>query len=456
MTKGHPMANEQQRTMTPQARRAIAAAYFGTLIEWYDYALYGAAAGLVIGPLFFPDVIPASASMLAFATFAVGFVVRPLGGLLISHLGDRVGRKPAMILTIVLMGIATVGIGVLPTAEAIGLAAPILLILFRFIQGFGAGAELAGALTLVAEYAPEPRRGRVIGLVTSGAPGGAFLATLAFTFASMLPGDVLLGWAWRIPFLVSAVLFVLALWIRRRLEETPEYRDAVANAEHAATKVPLAELFRRSPRELILGFFSVCGHNVTNYVLSAFALSYLTLTVGMPRVEALIAVLVSSLLTAFAPVLGGVAVDRFGAKRVVVFGSVAGIVLTYPVFLSLQSGDPVLAALGMTALGVVAVGATAASTGTFLTNLFPTRYRFTGVATARELNGALVAGPTPLIATALVAAAGGGLWLVVLFVIGACLVSLLAVVATPKRIGDLQPEDLSGASRFAPTGSASE
>ncbi len=147
---------------------------------------------------------------------------------------------------------------------------------------------------------------------------------------------------------------------------------------------------------------------MTNYVLSAFALSYLTLTVGMPRVEALIAVLVSSLLTAFAPVLGGVAVDRFGAKRVVMFGSVAGIVLTYPVFLSLQSGDPVLAALGMTALGVIAVGATAASTGTFLTNLFPTRYRFTGVATARELNGALVAGPTPLIATALVAAAGEG------------------------------------------------
>ncbi len=241
------MANEQQRTMTPQARRAIAAAYFGTLIEWYDYALYGAAAGLVIGPLFFPDVIPASASMLAFATFAVGFVVRPLGGLIISHLGDRVGRKPAMILTIVLMGIATVGIGLLPTAEAIGVAAPILLILFRFIQGFGAGAELAGALTLVAEYAPERRRGRVIGLVTSGAPGGAFLATLAFTFASMLPGDVLLGGAWRIPFLVSAVLFVLALWIRRRLEETPEYRDAVTNAEQSATKVPLAELFRRSP-----------------------------------------------------------------------------------------------------------------------------------------------------------------------------------------------------------------
>jgi MFS family permease len=430
--------------MPRSARRAIWAGLFGTLIEWYDYALYGAAAGLIIGPLFFPDVIPASASLLSFATFAVGFVVRPIGGLVISHLGDRLGRKPAMILTVVLMGIATVGIGVLPTAASIGLAAPLLLVLFRFIQGFGAGAELAGALTLVSEYASPRRRGLYVGLVTCGAPGGAFLATLAFTFVSMLPGDVLLTWAWRIPFLVSALLFALALWIRKHLEETPEYREVVAEsaAKNEKRKVPLGELFRHSPRELVAGFFSVTGHNVTNYILSTFALSYLTVTVEMPRLEALVSVLVASGLGAMAPALGGIFVDRFGAKPVLIFGCCVGILWTYPLFLLLQSGDPVLATIGMAVLAILGVGATASSTGSFLTDLFPTRYRFTGVAAARELNGAIVAGPTPLIATALVAAAGGGIGLVVAFVLVACALSFAAVWMGPRHGADTHADAL--------------
>ncbi|WP_291277860.1 MFS transporter [Galactobacter sp.] len=443
-TTDSPAPGSQTTRMPKAAKRAVWAGFFGTLIEWYDYALYGAAAGLIIGPLFFPDVIPASAALLSFATFAVGFVVRPLGGLVISHLGDRVGRKPAMILTVVLMGVATVGMGALPTAASIGLAAPILLVVFRFIQGFGAGAELAGALTLVSEYTDHKRRGLYVGLVTCGAPGGAFLATLSFTFVSMLPGDVLLEWAWRIPFLVSALLFFLALWIRRHLEETPEYRDVVvASRERDETqRVPLAELFRHSPRELVAGFFSVAGHNVTNYVLSTFCLSYLTLTVGMPRMQALTAVLISSGLGAMAPTLGGLVVDRIGAKKLLIFGCFVGIVMTYPLFLALQSGNVVWATSAMTLMTVVGVGSTAASTGTYLTNLFPTRYRFTGVAAARELNGAIVAGPTPLIATALISAANGGIGLVVAFVILACLASLAAVLFGTKTLGDRQPEEV--------------
>ena len=165
--------------------RAVTAAFVGTLIEWYDYALYGAAAALIIGPLFFPQGDPVVEQLAAFATFAVGFVARPLGGFIISHIGDRFGRKPAMLLTIILMAVATVGIGLLPTTATIGLWAPVLLVFFRLVQGFGAGAELAGALTVVSEYTPQSRRGFFVGLVTSGAPGGAFLATLAFTFASM-------------------------------------------------------------------------------------------------------------------------------------------------------------------------------------------------------------------------------------------------------------------------------
>lgn len=445
----HPDAADERRLTTaadrklaPEARRAVIAAWIGTLIEWYDYALYGAAAALVIGPLFFPKDNADAQTLLSFATFAVGFVARPLGGFIISHLGDRIGRKPAMLLTIILMGVATVGMGLLPGAADIGIWAPIMLVLFRLIQGFGAGAELAGALTLVSEYTPQSRRGFFIGFVTAGAPGGAFLATLAFSFASMIPGDVLLAWAWRIPFLISAVLFVLAMWIRKRLEETPAYAAAVEEreAEARANRVPLGEVFTKSPRQFLAGFFSVTGHNVVNYVLSAFALNYLTKTVQMPQMEALIAVLVASFIAAIVPPFTGMIADRIGVRKLVAFGGLEGAVLAYPLFLSLQSGNMWLAMLGMTAAGVFAMGATSPGTSTFIPNLFPTRYRFTGVAAARELNGALVAGPTPFIAAALVQAAGGGIGLVSAFVAVAALITFASVFIAGKS-GETAPAE---------------
>lgn len=433
-------ANPENEKLTPDARRAVTAAFVGTLIEWYDYALYGAAAALIIGPLFFPQGDPVVEQLAAFATFAVGFVARPLGGFIISHIGDRFGRKPAMLLTIILMAVATVGIGLLPTTATIGLWAPVLLVFFRLVQGFGAGAELAGALTVVSEYTPQSRRGSFVGLVTSGAPGGAFLATLAFTFASMLPGDVLLAWAWRVPFLISAVLFLLALWIRNRLEETPAYAAAVEeqHLQARANRVPLGEVIAKSPRQLFAGFLSVTGHNVVNYVLSAFALGYLTKTVEMPRNEALIAVLVSSFIAAAIIPFTGMLTDRVGPRRMIMFGGLAGAVLSGPLFLALQSGNMWLAMLAMSAVGIFAMGATSPGTSTFLPNLFPTRYRFTGVAAARELNGAIVAGPTPMIATALIAAANGGIHYVAIFVAVAALLTFASVFIAGKS-GEVAP-----------------
>lgn len=239
-----------------QARRAIRASMIGTLIEWYDYALYGAAAGLIISRLFFPEFLSTAGTLAAFATFAVGFVIRPIGGVVIAHIGDRYGRKPAMILTITLMGLATVGIGLLPTAESIGLWAPVLLVIFRCIQGFGAGAELAGAFTMVAEYTPPEKRGFYTGLINATPAAGTLLATFSFLAVSTLPTDVLFGWAWRVPFLASAVLFLVALYIRNRLEETPEYVEAVAkrSSEAASSKIPLAQLLSTSSRRVASGF----------------------------------------------------------------------------------------------------------------------------------------------------------------------------------------------------------
>jgi MFS transporter, MHS family, shikimate and dehydroshikimate transport protein len=415
-------------------RRALIAAMSGTLIEWYDYALYGAAAGLIIGPLFFPEAMSTAATMAAFATFAVGFVARPLGGVIISHIGDRYGRKPAMVLTIILMGAATVGIGLLPTAEQIGLWAPALLVLFRLLQGFGAGAELAGAFTLVAETSPPEKRGFHTGLVNATPAAGTTLATLAFLVAASLPEDVLLGWAWRVPFLVSAVLFFVALYIRRQLEETPEYtRAADKRAADAETKVPLGEMLRNSRLPLVAGFLATTGHNANLYVVTAFSLSYLTATVGMSRTEALTAVVIGSVVSIVATPLGGKMVDRYGARKVLGFGGLFGALYAFPLFLMMQTGDLVTVTVALSVAYGITLAATQGSQGAFLTNLFPARYRFTGVATARELNGAIIAGTTPLVATALIAAAGGQIWLAALYIVLCSLVTVLAVIITGTR-----------------------
>lgn len=431
-TPGDPQAPEKT---SPGARRALTAAMVGTLIEWYDYALYGAAAGLIIAPLFFPDSVSTAGTLAAFATFAVGFVARPLGGVIISHIGDRFGRKPAMILTIILMGVATVAIGLLPTALTIGLWAPVLLVLFRLIQGFGAGAELAGAFTLVAEYSPKHRRGFHTGLINATPAAGTTIATLAFLAVASLPDEVLFGWAWRIPFLMSGLLFLVALYIRRRLEETPEYTAAadVRAQQNHEQKVPLGELLRKSPVPLVAGFLATTGHNAYLYVLTAFSISYLTASVGMARQDALLAVVVSSLFGMTASPIGGLIVDRIGARRVLAWAGVFGALYAYPLLLLMRTGDLPLVILGMAIGQALVLGATQGAQGAYLTNLFPARYRFTGVATAREFNGALVAGMTPLIATALIGLAGGEIWLAGGYIALCALLTLSAIFIAGSR-----------------------
>lgn len=422
----------RRQKLTPDARRAFRASLLGTLIEWYDYGLYGAAAGIIIGPMFFPDAVDTASALAAFATFAVGFVARPLGGIIISHLGDRRGRKPAMILSIALMGIATVGIGLLPTAAQIGVLAPLLLVILRFAQGFGAGAELAGAFTLVAEYVPRNRRGLFTGLINASLPAGSLLATLAFLAVSALPEEVFFGWGWRVPFLVSAVLLVLALYMRQRMEETPAYTRATesAAAQPAKHKVPLGELLKTSKRKLAIGFFCVSAQNATGYVLNAFALSFLTATAGMDMSSALVVVCLGSVAAMIGAPLGGLAADRFGIRPVFAFGGIFGALFAVPMFYLLGTGSMLWATVGLAVTGLVTLGATTGTNGAFLTQLFPVKYRFSGVALARELNGALVAGTTPLIATALVALMNGEVLLAGLFVALCCAATAVAVLVS--------------------------
>ncbi|WP_152364497.1 MFS transporter [Microlunatus speluncae] len=432
----------ESNRLTPGARKAVVAGTIGTLIEWYDYALYGAAASLVINHLFFPDLVPSAGVLAAFATFAVGFFVRPLGGVIISQIGDRVGRKPAMILSVALMGGATVLMGLLPGAASIGVLAPLLLILLRLIQGFGAGAELAGAITLIAEYAPRRRRGLYTAIPNAATAGGSALATLAFLAVSGLPDDVLLSWGWRVPFLISAVLFVIALYIRNRLDETPEYVAAMKSATERRQReqLPLRELFRDSWRLVLLGFLSITGHNAWAYLLNTFALSYLTTTIGLARTEALIPVLIAAFTGMLLCPFLGLAADRFGYRQVFILGASFAIVWVVPLFLGLSSGNVIIATIVMALAFGLGFGAMAGAQGAMLVNLFPVRYRFSGVAVARELNGVLIAGPTPFIASGLVLLGNQTPWLVCGYLVLCCAATIGAVLAI-GRAGDVSADE---------------
>lgn len=429
------IAADRAPTEQLNIRRAVTAATIGTIIEWFDYALYGAAAGLIISKLFFPQVSPSAGVLAAFATFAVGFFSRPLGGVLISHVGDRFGRKPALIFTITLMGLSTVAMGLLPTYAQAGIWAPILLVILRLLQGFGAGAEYAGAVTLVAEYVPPERKAYYTAFLQAATVVGIMLATLMFLIISYLPEEALFSWAWRVPFLVSALLFIVALYIRKNLDETPEYVAAMekAIAHRRKMRVPLGELISKSPREVLFGFLSVTGHNANAYTLSAFSLSYMTNTLGMSRTDSLTAVMIATLTGIIMTPPMGVLADRIGHARIYLFGAVFVFLYAFPMFALLDTRNVVLASIGLSIGYGVGFAGLASAQGAFLANLFPTRYRFSGIALTRELNSLIIAGPTPFIASALVSASGGRPVWVAAYLMLCCAVTAISIIIIRAR-----------------------
>ncbi|HEY3502122.1 MAG TPA: MFS transporter [Actinocatenispora sp.] len=415
-----------ERTATPeQIRRATLAGAVGTVIEWYDYALYGAASALYVGPLFFPNSSPTAATLAAFATFAVGFFARPLGGVVISHFGDRIGRKPALVATIALMGGSTVLMGLLPTYHQVGVLAPILLVALRVLQGFGAGAELAGATTMISEYVPANRRGFFTSIPNAATAVGLSLATVAFLGVQGMSASSASAWGWRVPFLASVVIFAVAMLIRRSLAETPEFTATAGTP----TNAPIVRLFRERPKQVLLAFLAVTGHNANAYVLNTFALSYLTGTLHMSDGAGLAAVLVAGVVAVASTPLFGRWADRRGSATVFAFGAAFVAVAAFPFFLLLDTRNVVVVVLTMSAGYGVGFGAMAGAQGAFLADLFDTRYRFSGIAVAREANGMLVAGPTPFIAAALVSAAGGRPWLVATFLVVCAAITLAALAA---------------------------
>ncbi len=410
-------------------RKVMIASVAGTVIEWYDYSLYGAAAGLVINKLFFPSLSPTAAMLAAFATFAVGFLSRPLGGVIIAHMGDKYGRKPALIFAITLMGAATLALGLLPTYYQIGIWAPIILVLLRLMQGFGAGAELAGAQTFVAEYVPAKQRGFYTSIINASTGVAILLSTGAFYLVTKLPDDIFMSWGWRIPFLLSIVLFGVAMYIRKNLDETPQYVAAVAQAEikKKEQKTPLRQLLTNSPGQVVCGFLSLAGHQANGYVLSVFSLSYMANTLGMAKSDGLMALMFAVTANTIATPFMGRLADRIGTTKVFSFGAIFLFLFAFPLFWMLDTKNIYIAALGMSIAYSIGHGATSGAQGAFLANLFPTQYRYSGIALSREMNSVIFAGSTPFIATALVGAAGGKPTYVVFYLMLCCILTLTAV-----------------------------
>ncbi len=427
-------------TAAPVARASIlqvlGASSVGTVVELYDFYIYGTAAALVFNKLFFPTLDPVAGILAAYAAYAVGFLVRPLGGLIFGSLGDRIGRKPVLIITLLLMGLSTAAIGLLPTYNSIGVAAPIILTLLRACQGLGAGAELAGAILVSGEQSRRHRGFRTAWIAAAN-DGALVLAAGIFALFSMMPGDQFMAWGWRVPFLLSLIAVAIGLFVRRRIPETPEFRAVSVQERRART--PVADVIRTEPRRLI----AALGNNVVlsvGYVYQVWALSYMVKTLGIPQGTALMSLMIAASCGAVACLLLGALSDRVGRTRAMMFGTLFIGAYAFPFFWLLQTKETVVVVLAMI-VGIIGMRSVSSVQPSYYTDLFPVRLRYSGIAIAREVTGALVAGPLPFVATAFVAMSGGSYWPVAVMMVVMALVTAWSIAWSPPPSSEPELEE---------------
>jgi len=411
-------------------RHVLMAAAVGSALEWYDFFLYGAAAALVFGPLFFPQYDPVVGQLASFATFGVGFLARPFGGLFFGHFGDRWGRKPILIATLLLVGGSTFAIGLLPTYDQIGIWAPVLLLLLRLIQGFGAGAEYGGAVVMAVEFAPPGKRGLYGAFAPMGTQVGNALAAGAFLAVGLLGKDAMLAWAWRLPFLVSLLLLGFGLYIRSRVSETPVFEQA--RARQAPPRLPAVEAFRRNPRNFWVVVGARLAENGLGYLYPVFGLSYLVGTLHVTRNVAITGVILGSLALVTGLLFFAWLSDRIGRRPVYIFGALFSAVWAVPFFLLAQTLDPILIALAFMVQMGIGIGAMFGPQAVYFSELFPPRLRYSGFAFARELGSILAGGPAPFLAALLVGWMAGAPWGVAGYAILLSLITAFAVWCGPE------------------------
>ena len=436
--------HESTTTVLRKNKKVLIASLTGSAIEWFDYFLYGTAAALVFNKIFFPMVDPVIGLILSYLSFSLTFFIRPIGGVLFAHIGDRIGRKKTLVLTLSLMGGATVMIGLLPTYEMIGLWAPALLILMHIIQGMGIGGEWGGALLLAYEYAPEKRKGFFGSIPQAGVTIGMLMATFIVSLMTLFSEEDFLSWGWRIPFLLSSVLVLLGLWIRKDIDETPDFQRVKASGQVA--KAPLRDTLKHHWREVLIAAGLKVVETAPFYIFSTFVVSYATSTLTYQKSQALEAVTLGALVATIMIPLMGLLSDKVGRQRMYAISVFVLGLFIVPWFMLLNTGTTwgiVLATV--IAFGVLWAPVTAVL-GTLCSEIFSANVRYTGITLGYQLGAALAGGTAPLIATGLLAKYDGDWVPVAWYLAFTVTISLIAIFCASRvkraTLIQAQPERL--------------
>lgn len=407
------------------SKRVLTASLVGSSIEWFDFFLYGTVAALVFNQLYFPTGDESLSTMLAFASFALSFFVRPFGGIIFSHIGDKVGRKKTLVATLALMGGATVLMGLLPTYQAIGIAAPILMVMLRIIQGLGIGGEWGGSMLLAVEYAPPEKRGFFGSVPQMGIPIGLLLATLALTVMTMLPPEDFMSWGWRVPFIASAFLVFFGLWIRKGIDETPDFKK---NKEQGTVvKVPLFETLKTHKKEVLIAVGAKFAETAPFYIMSTFVVYYATTQLSLTTTQVLNAVTISMAVTIVLIPLMGALSDKIGRKKMYIGSTVLMMLYAFPYFWILEQ-NTFLSVVVATVIGLGIVWAPiTAVLGTMFSEIFKSNVRYTGVTLGYQIGAALAGGTAPLIATYLLTQFDQSYRAIAIYLILTGVISLIAI-----------------------------
>jgi MFS transporter, MHS family, shikimate and dehydroshikimate transport protein len=422
-------------------RRVVVSAIVGATIEWYDFFLYGVVAGIVFNKLYFPGSDPVVATLLAYTTFAVGFVTRPLGGVIFGHFGDRIGRKNMLIMTLMIMGVATFLIGLVPTYAQIGVAAPILLLLLRVLQGIGLGGEWGGAVLMTYEYAPKGRRGFYASLPQIGLAIGLCLSSgIVALLSSTLTDEQFLAWGWRIAFLISGLMVVVGLYIRLNVQETPEF-EAIKR-RNAELQVPFLDLIKRYPANILKGMGARYIDGVFFNIFAVFVIGYLATTVKISRTEALLGVMAAALVMCFTIPFFGNLSDKVGRTRVYMWGSLITCISSFPAFWFMthaEGNTPVIWLSIAIPLGIIYASVYGPEAALFC-DLFDAKVRYSGISFVYQFSGIFASGITPIVATALLKSGGGEPWQICMYVVFAGVVSAISAAligAKARRDGPM-------------------
>lgn len=433
------MAQDASARSPSAIRHVMFAAAIGSALEWYDFFIYGTASALVFGELYFPKYDPTVGTLAAFATFALGFLARPIGGLFFGHFGDRIGRKPMLVATLLLVGGGTFLIGLLPTYQTIGVWAPALLLLMRLLQGFGAGAEYGGAVIMAVEFAPEGKRGLYGSFAPVGVAVGSLLAAGVFYLATLMSKDSFLIWGWRIPFLLSLVLLGLGLYVRARVAETPVIAEA--NERRGRLRAPAVEALRRHPRNFFVVIGARMAENGLGYLFPVFGLNFIVNNLGMPREVGITGVMFGNVVEVAGIIFFSWLSDKVGRRPVYMGGALFSAAFAFPFFILTETRNPWLVYLAYMLIIGIGGGAMFGPQAAYFAELFGPRLRFSGFAFARELGSIISGGPSPFIAAVLVAWMNGAPWGVACYVILLSLITAFAVWCGPEtRLSDIRSD----------------